>query len=142
VVDANVVLRAFRSRNGASFLILRRMLTGELPFAVSPAVALEYEDVVMRPGLLGPNPTVSRQEIEQVLDAVFAKAVLVSPWFRFRPFLNDPKDDLYVECALAAGAGTIITDDRHFQHPAVSAFGLTAIKARDFVAHNYQGKSK
>lgn len=71
------------------------MLTGEIPFAVSPAVVLEYEDVQKRPGILGPNPLISPQEIDTILDMVCARAVPSLPWFRFRPFLNDPKDDLY-----------------------------------------------
>ena len=96
VVDANVVLRGFRSRNGASFVILRGMLAGEIKFAASPAVIFEYEDVVKRPGLLGDNPAISPQEIDQVLDEICAKAVPSLPWFRYRPFLSDPKDDLYV----------------------------------------------
>jgi len=116
--------------------------SGELQFAASPAVVLEYEDVLKRPNTLGPNPAISPQEIDQVLDMLCARAVLSMPWFTFRPFLDDPKDDLYVECALAAGARTIVTDDRHFRHPAVPAFGLTAIKAGDFVAANYKRKPK
>ena len=142
VVDVNVILRGFRSRNGASFVILRGMLTGEIPFAASPAVVLEYEDVLKRPGRLGPNPAISSAEIDVVLDLLCAKAVPSLPWFRFRPFLNDPKDDLYVECALAAGARTIVTDDSHFLHPAMSAFGLTAVKAGDFVAANQERRPK
>ena len=104
------------------------------PLAASPAVIFEYEDVVKRPGLLGDNPAISPQEIDQVLDEICTKAVLSLPWFRYRPFLSDPKDDLYVECALASGARKIVTDDRHFRHPAIPAFGLIAIKAGDFVA--------
>jgi predicted nucleic acid-binding protein len=64
VTDANVILRGFRSKNGASFIILKGMLTGELPFAASPAVVLEYEDVLKRPGMLGPNPAISPQEVD------------------------------------------------------------------------------
>ena len=142
VIDANVILRGFRSRNGASFVILKGMLTGELPFAASPAVVLEYEDVLKRPGILGSNPAISSQEIDQVLDMICDLAVPSLPWFRFRPFLNDPKDDLYVECALAVGAGIIVTDDRHFNHPAVPVFGLTAFEAGDFVAANYESRPK
>ncbi|WP_426125023.1 PIN domain-containing protein [Pararhizobium sp. PWRC1-1] len=95
VVDANVMLSAFRSANGASHLLVRKMISGDVSFSVSPAVALEYEDVLKRPGILGEKAWLSHSEIDAVLDAVFARAKLVSPWFRFRPFLNDPKDDLY-----------------------------------------------
>ena len=111
------VLRAFRSRNGASHAIVRSILLGEQECAASPAVILEYEDVLKRPGILGSQPAIPADEIDKVLDAICARAIHVVPWFRFRPFLNDPKDDMYVECAMASGARIIVTDDRHFRHP-------------------------
>jgi putative PIN family toxin of toxin-antitoxin system len=134
VVDANVVLAALRSSQGASHRLLREMLMGRIPFAVSPAVALEYEDVLKRPGILGGNFWIGDDEIDTVLDALFAKSHLVSPFFRFRPFLADPKDDIYIECALAAGATLIVSNDRHFRHPAVAAFGMSVMKAGDYLA--------
>ena len=110
------------------------------PFVICPppgtsgaSLSLNY-DVVKRPGLLGDNPWISLREIDIVLDAICARVVATLPTFRFRPFLDDPKDDLYVECALASGARTIVTHDRHFRHSAVAAFGLTAITAGDFIA--------
>lgn len=111
VVDANVLLAALRSSRGASHVLLREMLAGGVAFAISPAVAIEYEDVLKRPGLLGKQPWAAAEEIDTILDAVFSRAHLVSLWFRFRPFLADPKDDLYVECALAANAGIIVSND-------------------------------
>jgi putative PIN family toxin of toxin-antitoxin system len=134
VVDANVIVSGLRSKNGASHAVLRRMLTGEITFAASPAAVVEYESVIKRPGMLGDGASLSPEDIEQILDAICARAIQVQPWFRFRPFLADPKDDLYVECALAAGARTIITNDKHFRHPAVPAFGLTAKTAGEFIA--------
>jgi predicted nucleic acid-binding protein len=110
------------------------MLTGDVPFAASPAVISEHEDVLKRPGLLGDPPTLSLQQVDAILDALCARAIRSLPWFRFRPFLNDPKDDHVIECALAAGAQTIVTNDKHFRHPAVPAFGLRVVQASDFVA--------
>lgn len=91
VVDANVLLAALRSSRGASHRLLREMLMGAISFAVSPAVALEYEDVLKRPGILGDTSPISVEEIDTILDAVFSRALLVSPSFRFRPFLDDRK---------------------------------------------------
>ncbi|MGF9563301.1 PIN domain-containing protein [Neorhizobium sp. JUb45] len=134
VVDANVVLSAMRSSAGASHLLLREMLVGKAPFAVSPAVAFEYEDLLKREGIFGDEPWIRPDEIDTVLDALFSQAYLVSPWFRFRPFLSDPKDDIYIECALTAEATFIVTHDRHFRHPAVRAFGMTVVRPADFLA--------
>jgi predicted nucleic acid-binding protein len=134
IVDANVMLSALRSSRGPSHRLLREMLLGSVAYAVSPAVALEYEDVLKRPGILGDDPWVSNDEIDVLLDAVFSRARIVSPWFRFRPFLADPKDDIYIECALAAGATWIVSNDRHFRHPAVHAFGMTVMRAGEYLA--------
>lgn len=134
VVDTNIVLSGCRSRNGASFIVLRGMLSGEIQFAASPAMILEYEDILKRPDLLGDPPTLSHEQVEAILDALCAQAIPSLPWFRFRPFLNDPKDDHVIECALAAGAHTIVTNDRDFRHSAVPAFGLRVIQAGDLVA--------
>ncbi|MDP9836116.1 putative nucleic acid-binding protein [Neorhizobium huautlense] len=134
VVDANVLLSAMRSSQGASHLLLREMLAGKIPFAVSPPVAFEYEDLLKRDGIFGDEPWITPDEIDTVLDALFSQAHLVSPWFRFRPFLSDPKDDIYIECALTAGATFIVTHDRHFRHPSVSAFGISVPTPADFLA--------
>jgi predicted nucleic acid-binding protein len=133
VADTNLILRGIRSNVGASGHVLAEMLRGSVAFALSTAVVLEYEDVLNRHGLLGSPPVATPEQIGTILDALCARATLVSPWFRFRPFLDDPKDDLYVECALAAGASYILTDDRHFRHPAVASFGLKALSAREFL---------
>jgi putative PIN family toxin of toxin-antitoxin system len=134
VIDANIILAAIRSIHGASHELLRQMVAGRVAFAISPAVVLEYEDVLKRPGILGGASWIGRDEIDVVLDTLVTKATLVSPFFRFRPFLGDPKDDLYIECALAAGADTIITNDRHFADPLVEAFGLSVRNVGSYVA--------
>ena len=50
VVDTNVVVSGLRSRQGSSNLILNNMLCGATRFALSPALVLEYKDVLKRPG--------------------------------------------------------------------------------------------
>lgn len=134
VVDVNIILSGLRSSLGASHLVLRAMVQGELSFAISPAVALEYEDVLKRPGILGPHSLISSSDVDTVINALLKQARLVSPHFRYRPLLDDPKDDLYIDCALSAGAQRIVTNDKHFQHPAVRGFGITTCRAADLVA--------
>lgn len=131
VVDVNILLSGLRSSLGASHVVLRAMVTGDIAFAISPAVALEYEDVLKRPGILGAHSSITSGDIDVVLDGLLKQAKLVSPSFRYRPILNDPKDDLYIECALSAGATRIVSNDKHFRHPAMSGFGIAACLAAD-----------
>jgi len=128
VVDVNVILSGLRSRNGGSFRLLRMMITGQVKFACSPAMLFEYEDVLKRTKL-----AFDFDEIDILLDAIATQCRPAWNWCLFRPFLDDPKDDLYVECALATGADVIVTFDRHFQHPAIKAFGLTALSPGDYL---------
>jgi predicted nucleic acid-binding protein len=132
VADTNVILRGVRSNRGASGFILQRMLTGEIIFAASPAVILEYEDVLKRPGALN-GLGIGYDEVDLLLDALCYRAHQTSPWFRFRPFLVDPKDDLFIECALAAGARTLVTDDRHFRQIDLAIIGLHRKTVSEFV---------
>lgn len=140
VADTNVIVRGIRSPQGASGYVLKGMLRGSIPFAISPAVVLEYEDVLFRPGMLGEPPVASRGEVDIIIDAICTMAFKVSSYFRFRPFLDDPKDDLFVECAFAAGARVIVTDDRHFRYGALDAFGVRAMSARQFILEMKSGE--
>jgi putative PIN family toxin of toxin-antitoxin system len=135
VVDTNIILGALYSRNGASAIILRAMLSSEIEFAATPAIICEYEDVMKRMSMTSKYSWITLSEINLILDAICATTKHISPMFRFRPFLDDPKDDLFIECALASGASIIVTDDKHFNHPSVAGFGLKKMTAPKFVAY-------
>jgi hypothetical protein len=52
VLDTNVLVAAFRSKRGASHELVRLIGTGELRPNVSVALALEYEELLKRDGVL------------------------------------------------------------------------------------------
>jgi putative PIN family toxin of toxin-antitoxin system len=133
VVDTNVLVSGLRSSRGASHQLMLGLLRGEIPFAASTALVLEYEDVLKRDGVLGAGNPLTHRQIDRVLDALCARLHETHAWFRFRPFLDDPNDDALIECAFAAGANTIVTGDRHFAHPHLAAFGVTAMPAAQFM---------
>lgn len=108
------------------------MLVGEIAFALSPSVVIEYEDVLLRPDILGPAPWITPGQVGTLLDTLCKLCVPAFPQFRFRPLLRDPKDDLYVECAITAGAELVVSDDRHFRDPILKDFGLDVRTAVEF----------
>lgn len=140
VADTNVLVRGIRSPQGASGYVLKQMLRGGIRFAISPAVLLEYEDVLHRPAVLGTPPVATYEQVEIILDAICAVGIQTLPYMRFRPFLLDPKDDLFVECAFAAGARFIVTDDRHFRDSDLEAFGVMPLSAQQFVRDFMKGE--
>ena len=106
VVDTCVLVSGLRSSSGASHEILRAVRSGELEIAISVALAIEYESVVLRPGLV---PALGISEIQVVVDVLCKLARHQKIFYTWRPFLPDPDDDLVLELAAAAGCPYTIT---------------------------------
>lgn len=140
VADTNVLISAIRSPSGASGFVLKEMLRGHLEFGLSPALLFEYEDVLKRQGILDDPPKITMQEVDIVLDALARCARPARSYFRFRPVLDDPKDDLLIECALAANARFILTRDSHFTPPLLKPFRLCAITPKAFLQDFYRNE--
>jgi putative PIN family toxin of toxin-antitoxin system len=134
VLDTNVLVAALFSRRGSSFWLLERVLESRLPIAISVALALEYEDVLLRPAMLAQG-WASGEQVATVLDAVIAQASLIQPIrVRRRPALSDPGDDLVLECALEANADAIVTMNVRDFAGVSERFGLRILKPGDLVA--------
>ena len=52
ILDTSVLVSGLRSKQGASFQILQAIRRGEIRIAISVALVLEFEAVLLRPGLV------------------------------------------------------------------------------------------
>jgi putative PIN family toxin of toxin-antitoxin system len=130
VIDTNVFLSALRSNKGASFLLL--MLVGQsdlFEINLSVPLVLEYEDVAKRPGLV---PTLSLQDIDNILDYLCSVARRHPIFFLWRPFLKDPKDDMVLELAVEAQCDYIVTFNRK-DFVGSDQFGITVVTPQEFL---------
>ena len=105
VLDTNVLVAGLRSRRGASFQLLQGLTSKQFELCLTVPLAMEYEDVLRRPGLL-PLPVAA---IDAVLDMVCAVAFKQDVHFLWRPQLRDPSDELVLEAAVNASADFLIT---------------------------------
>ena len=106
VLDTSVLVAGLRSNRGASFQILRAIRAGDIRVAVSVALVLEYESVVLRPGLI---PRFTADELRRIVDGLCQLADHQQVFFAWRPFLPDSDGDLVLELAVAASATFVIT---------------------------------
>jgi predicted nucleic acid-binding protein len=106
VVDTNVLVAGLRSRQGASFRLLSEIGRGKFEIALSVPLVLEYEDALLRHASV---TGLSRRDVDVVLDYYCSVAHLQTIFFLWRPLLPDPKDDLVLELAVAAGCHTVVT---------------------------------
>lgn len=105
VLDTNVLVAGLRSRQGASFQLLSRLTSGQFELYLTVPLAMEYEDVLHRPGLL----SLPAAAIDSVLDMVCAVAFKQDVHFLWRPQLRDPKDELVLEAAVNASVDFLVT---------------------------------
>lgn len=134
VLDTNILVAALWSRSGASFRIVELALDGALAYAVSVALALEYEAVLKRAAMREAS-WASEAELEIVFDALIARAQRIMPIrTKLRPALADPADDMVLECAVQAGADAIVTMNLRDFRPALALYRVEAITPGELLA--------
>ena len=110
VLDTNVLVAALLSRRGASNKILRLAAVGRLRLNLSVALALEYEDVLKRDGMI---PDCTSRELDWFLDYLFTISRLHPAVLLRRPSLRDPNDESILEVAVYCGAVIVTHNVRH-----------------------------
>ncbi len=130
VLDTSVLVAGFRSRTGASNLLLQAVAKGTLRPLVTTALFLEYEDVLLRPEhrlVTG----MTEADVEAALAAFASAAEPIEVHFRWRPQLADPSDELVLEAAVNGSADYLVTHNVRDFAPAAAKFELKVITPQE-----------
>lgn len=131
VFDTSVLVAATRSRNGASFALVRSIPCRQFQVCLSVGLYYEWQDVLTRPEHLPPGQTAD--DALAFLRYLCGQAWLQEIFYFWRPFLVDPGDDMILELAFAADCRYVVTHNvRHFA--GCEKLGIEAITPRDFLA--------
>ncbi len=129
IIDTCVFIAALRSRRGASFRILSLVGTGKFDIAISVPLILEYESTAKR---ILEETSLDEEDLEAILDYLCLVGKRQEVFYLWRPFLRDPKDDMILELAVAAGGATIVTFNvRDFQ--GAERFGVRVMTPQMFL---------
>jgi uncharacterized protein len=107
VIDTNILLVSVSPRS-KSHWVYQKLISGEYTLCVSTEVLLEYEEI-----------------FEQKLGRIFAETVMnvldnlpnimyVHSYIAWDLIKADVDDNKFVDCAIAAGADYLTTNDTHF----------------------------
>jgi putative PIN family toxin of toxin-antitoxin system len=129
VVDTNVFISALRSKRGASYKLLMLIDSGKFEVNVSVPLVLEYEDAAKR--LIEEIP-LSERDIDDIIDYICKVSSHQKIYYLWRPFLNDPNDDLVLELGVAAGCDFVVTHNQK-DFGDVERFGIRAITPKAFL---------
>ncbi len=112
VLDCMVFLQAAARTEGPAAACLELVRRGKIDLVIHPDILKEIEDVLTRPKVLAKFPALSSDAVKNFLDEVdkLSKSVLdVRKHFLFE---RDPKDEIYLNLAIAANARYLVTWDK------------------------------
>ncbi|MCR4835226.1 MAG: putative toxin-antitoxin system toxin component, PIN family [Bacteroidaceae bacterium] len=107
VIDTNCLLQII-ARKSPYRPIWDAFLAGRFDLCVTNEILNEYQEI------LGQQitPTVAENVVLLILNQMNVQ--LVDPHFRMGLITADPDDNKFVDCAFAAGADYLVSEDNHF----------------------------
>ena len=130
VLDTNVVLSA-RAAGHPHYVIVLALAAGVIRVAVSTEILLEYEEIISANG--GADRWRQFASVLDVAGQLHGNAPSITPSFHFHLITADPDDDKFADCAIAAEADYIITDDRHFDALKTASYKPQPISPEEFI---------
>jgi len=129
VLDTNVLVAAIRSRRGASFRLLALLGEGRFRCVLSVPLVLEYEAAMKR---IANRVGMKHSDVEDLLDYICRVGEHREIYYLWRPYLQDPSDEMILELAVESACGTIVTHNvRDFE--GVERLGVRVVRPVDFL---------
>ena len=135
-IDTNTVVQALAEQH-PFHPILDAWVAGQLTWAVSTPILLEYEEVLTR--LSGPPRWRKLARLMDLAELTSGNLLRVTPSFQFHVVSADPDDNIFTDCAITADADYLITEDRHFAPLLDAGYKPRLIAPQEFVARFLAG---
>ena len=110
-IDTNTLIQG-RKPGHRCFPILEAIVFGRISWAVSNRILTEYQEVISRTS--GPSAWQDLARLMELIELTSGNLVRISPHFQFNVISADPDDNAFTDCAIAANADYLITEDAHF----------------------------
>lgn len=107
VLDTNCLIASL-SRHSEYYPVWKGFQTGKYILCISNDILEEYQEIIA----LKTSPEVARNVVNLLLKS--KNVELVTPYFKFWLIDADHDDDKFVNCAFAANATYIVSNDKHF----------------------------
>ena len=108
VIDTNCLLQIIAKKSPYR-PIWDAFLEGKFQLCVSNEILDEYQEILEQQI----TPTIAQNVVLLILNKM--NVILVDPHFRLGLITADPDDNKFVDCAFAAGADFLVSEDNHFK---------------------------
>ena len=134
VLDTNCLLACISSKS-ENFRVWKDFQAGRFTLCVSNEILEEYLEIIARKT----NPVVAENVINAIVESEFVE--FIDPQFHLGLIAADHDDDKFVDCAFAANAAYIVSDDSHFDVLKEIPFPqLLVLRLKDFLKRLQEGK--
>lgn len=108
VLDTNCLIASL-SKRGNYFNVWRALHSGKYILCVSNEILGEYEEIISRKA----NALIASNVIQTLVNSPYVS--LIDPHYHFHLIHADKDDNKFVDCAIAAGADYLVSNDAHFK---------------------------
>lgn len=127
VLDTNCLLSSI-SKKSKSYIVWKKLQEGTYNLCVTTEILNEYHEIIEQQT----TPELAQNVIMFLLSLDNVK--LIQTYYRFQLIQYDKDDNKFVDCAIAANATFIVTDDNHFKELDLIDFPRVGhINLNDFV---------
>lgn len=109
VLDTNCLIASI-SRKGKYFPIWQGLRTGKYHLCVTTDILEEYEEIISRLA----NVEIANNIIQALVNSPNVRFITV--FYHLDLIPSDKDDNKFVDCAIAANAKYIVSEDAHFKH--------------------------
>jgi uncharacterized protein len=128
VIDTNLIVSYLLIQSETTSRLIDHWEQGYFVYLISPAMLNELREVIYRPRLRQHMPG----DPAILLDLIKADAEMVPGELILSSVCRDPKDDLFIACAVEGRAAYLVTGDADLLDM-MAYQGVTMIRAYDFV---------
>lgn len=112
VFDCMVYLQATLSESGTAATLLRLVDSDVISLFVSDDTLEEVRDVLSCPKIRKRNPDITDERVDALINRVLEKAAVVNVIQQHFIYQRDPKDAKYINLAVEAEAGYLVSRDK------------------------------
>ena len=107
VLDTNCLLACISSKS-ENFRVWRDFQAGRFVLCVSNEILEEYQEIIARKT----TPSIDENVVNAIVESDYVE--FIDPQFHLGLIEADHDDNKFVDCAFAANAAYIVSDDGHF----------------------------
>ena len=127
VLDTNCLLASLSSKS-ENFRVWKDFQTGKYTLCVSNEILEEYQEIIAQKT----TPSIAQNVVRAIVES--ENVEFIDPHFHVYAIFADPDDNKFVDCAFAANAAFIVSEDSHFEALKTLAFPkIMVLKLKAFL---------